>query len=97
MNNEGTERCQENTNFHCVFQCQTQELRQNIKLNVQKNNGKISHKAHELKVFHELTKQLEKQILLGVIKNNPCITNCWKLERSRGKFSLLVYHSCALP
>lgn len=40
MNNEGTERCQENTNFHCVFQCQTQELRHNIKLNVQKNNGK---------------------------------------------------------
>lgn len=41
-----------------------------------KNNVKISDKAHEIKAFHELTKHLEKQILLGVIKHNPCITNC---------------------
>lgn len=43
-----------------------------------KKQGKISHRAHEheLKVFHELIKQLGKQILLGVIKHNPCITNC---------------------
>lgn len=48
-----------------------------MKLKVQKkNNVKISHKAHELKVFHELTKHSKKQILLGVIKHNPYITNC---------------------
>lgn len=40
MNNEGTERCLENTKFHSVFQCEIWELRQNIKLKVQKKYWK---------------------------------------------------------